>query len=49
MTNKRLNVIISENAHGVIEKIQFDHKLERKDDALETILKEFAKLKKISV
>ena len=45
---KRLNVSISEAAHSIIEKYQFDNKLERKEDALDRLVKEFAKLKKTS-
>ncbi len=45
MTNKGLNVDISEKAHKVIEKHMFNNNITRKDDAVEDILLKFDKRK----
>ena len=38
MQKKGLNVDISLEAHEIIEKFQFDNKLDRKDDAVEKLI-----------
>lgn len=49
MANKKLNISISEDAHKVIELYKIQNDLVRKDDAVDKLLLEFAKLKKISL